>query len=157
MISTDRAVRGEIDIAVRAMAVTQALTDVAQMQQWWGVTQGLVEERADGLWAVAWDLPDDGPGQVVLSGTIRSLRHSSHLHLQRMVYARAQSALLGPVSLVFEARERGTSTHLTLTQEGFGTGPEWEAYRDRALASWPRDLARLKAFLERPRGAPVPS
>ncbi|MBK7878275.1 MAG: SRPBCC domain-containing protein [Planctomycetes bacterium] len=151
MITTDRAVRGEIDILVRAMTVTQALTDVAQMRQWWGIEQGLVEERADGTWAVAWNQPDDPAGHVVLCGTIRSLRHSSHLHVQRMVHARAGQPILGPISFVFEARERGTSTHLTVSHEGFGTGPDWDAYRELALTSWPRDLARLKAFLERPR------
>jgi uncharacterized protein YndB with AHSA1/START domain len=151
MITTDRAVRAEIDVAARAMTVTQALTDVAQLRAWWGIEHGLVEERADGIWAVSWNHPAESGGHAVLFGTIRSLRHSSHLHLQRVVHARAGKEFLGPGSLVFEARERGTSTHLTLVQEGFGVGAEWDAYRASTVESWPRDLARLKAYLERPR------
>ncbi|MBI5361843.1 MAG: SRPBCC domain-containing protein [Planctomycetes bacterium] len=151
MISTDRAVRADIEILVRAMAVTQALTDVAQMRAWWGVEHGLVEERADGIWSLSWNLPPEAGGHSVLCGTIRSLRHSSHLHVQRMVHAHAGHEFHGPVAYTFEARERGTSTHLSVLHEGFGTGASWEAYRDASVEQWPRDLARLKAFLERPR------
>lgn len=150
MITTDRAVRGEIDLLVRAMTATQALTDPVQMRQWWGIEEGFVEERADGVWAVAWN-DAEAPRHEVLCGTIRSMRHSSHLHVQRMVLARAGRPILGPMSFTFEARERGNTTHLTVAHEGFGAGDEWDAYRQVAVATWPRDLARLKAFLERPR------
>lgn len=149
--TTDRAVRAEIQILARAMSVTQALTDVAQMRAWWGAERGLVEERADGIWALAWDYPAELGGHSVLFGTIRSLRHSSHLHIQRMVHARAGHDLMGPVALTFEARERGTSTNLTLVHEGFGAGTEWDDYRAKAVDNWARDLVRLKAHLERPR------
>ncbi|MFO1011612.1 MAG: SRPBCC domain-containing protein [Planctomycetota bacterium] len=132
------------------MTATQALTDPVQMRQWWGIEEGFVEERADGVWAVAWN-DAEAPRHEVLCGTIRSLRHSSHLHVQRMVLARAGRPILGPMSFTFEARERGNTTHLTVAHEGFGAGDEWDAYRQVAVATWPRDLARLKAFLERPR------
>ena len=151
MLQTDSSIRAEIDIHARAMAITHALTDVAQLKQWWGVDQGLVDERADGVWAASWTLTGSTADHTLLSGTIRSLRHSSHLHLQRMVYASPGRPILGPLSLTFETRESGTSTRLTIMHEGFGNTPDWAWYREISAASWPRDLVRLKDHLERPR------
>jgi len=151
MLQTESSVRAEIDIHARPMAITHALTDVAQLKQWWNVDQRLVDERADGVWAVRWNAPDADCDGAVLSGTIRSLRHSSHLHLQRMVYVSPGRPILGPLSLTFEVREQGTSTRLTMLHEGFGNTPDLAWYREISAASWPRDLVRLKDHLERPR------
>jgi len=148
MQTTDRAVRAEIQIGVRALAVTRALTEFERLKEWWGVDRVLIDERADGPWTLTWLPTDAEPARGVLCGTIRSLRHSSHLHVQRLVFISPDRPILGPFSLTFEARERGTSTQLSVVQEGFGAGDDWDWYRSLVADSWPRDLEALRTCLE---------
>jgi uncharacterized protein YndB with AHSA1/START domain len=124
------------------------LTDVEMMRQWWGVHRGLVDGREGGVWALTWDVPAEGFGHVVLSGTIKSLRHGEQLHIENLLFFNKERMVLGPMTLDFDVSVSAGRSVVKVRQGGYGAGGDWDWYYQLVMENWPPALARLKEFLE---------
>lgn len=142
-----RRLRASVQIEASAERVLQAFLDPEQLKQWWGATRGLVEPRRGGTWALAWGNSAQGY-QFVLSGVIRFLHPARRLRIEHLVYFNAERPILGPIRLSVLLREKDGLTRLTVRQEAFGEGPDWEWYYEVVGQGWKDALGNLKRFLE---------
>ncbi|MFQ5663908.1 MAG: SRPBCC domain-containing protein [Terriglobia bacterium] len=146
--ASTRKVTRSVQIQASPAQVLRAFLDPEQMKQWWGATNGLVEERKGGVWALAWGAPDQGYKNVV-SGVLKSLQPNKRIRIEPLVYFNSQRPVLGPMRLSISVREKAGRTRVTVRQDGFGDGPDWDWYYEAVLKGWKETLGNLKDFLER--------
>lgn len=142
-----RKVSTSIQISAGAERALRAFLDPELMKQWWGVERALVEERKGGPWALAWGASEHGYHYVV-SGTIKSLLPGKRLRIDSLVYFRPDFPVLGPMRLFVNVREKDGRTRVSVRQDGYGQGPDWDRYYQAVVKGWKEALRNLKAFLE---------
>ncbi|MDA2912840.1 SRPBCC domain-containing protein [Acidobacteriia bacterium AH_259_A11_L15] len=142
-----RKVTRSVHIQASPERVLRAFLDVEQMKQWWGATRGLVEERRGGVWTLAWGEPGQGYKYVV-AAVVKSILPGKRLRLEPLVYFNAERAVLGPMRLSISVRERGGKTRVSVRQDGYGEGPDWDWYYQAVVQGWKDTLANLKEYLE---------
>ncbi len=143
-----REVHAEIEIASHSRQVIDAFTSVDQMQRWWGVHHGLVDAQHDGTWTLAWDVPDNRFGYVVLTGYVRVLGHSQLL-IGNLVYLNRSRHPLGPMTLSVTVEEAAGACQVIVSQGGYRHGEDWDWYYQLVRENWPLALEQLKQHLER--------
>lgn len=142
-----RFVETTINVQAAPDAVLRAFTDVEAMRQWWGVDRGLVESREGGVWALAWKASAEG-FQYAMTGSITKLRPERTLVISNLVYFNADRSLLGPMALSINAMPDDKGTTMTIRQDGYQDGPDWDWYYDAVRAAWPNAAKQIKNFLE---------
>lgn len=142
-----RKVGRSIRIQATPEQALRAFLDVEQMKQWWGVAKGLVEERKGGVYSLAWGEPGQGYKYVV-AGVVKSYQPGKWLRLEPLVYFNHERPVLGPMRLRISVREKDGRTRVSVRQEGYGEGPDWDWYYEAVIRGWKDTLANLKAFLE---------
>ncbi|HLE82417.1 MAG TPA: SRPBCC domain-containing protein, partial [Dehalococcoidia bacterium] len=65
-----------------------------------------------------------------------------------LVYFNPERAPLGPMRLTILVREKDGRTRVSVRQEGFREGPDWDWYFEAVAGSWKEALGNLKRFLE---------
>jgi len=143
-----REVRAEIRINAPADRCLQGFINVETMRQWWGVDRGLVEPKPGGMWALAWERSEHG-FRYVSTGRIKAYSSGKYLDIENLVYFNPDHVVFGPLRLTILVKTKNGGTHLSLVQDGYGEGPEWDWYYDAVLHAWPRALEALKKFLEK--------
>jgi uncharacterized protein YndB with AHSA1/START domain len=143
-----RQVRAEVDISASRKEVLNSFLDPEGMRIWWGVKRGLAEPRVGAAWATTWEVPRNGREFVVWTGVISSYESEGHLELSNVLYFDRARPILGPMTLRFDVRTQPGGTHLTVVQDGYGSGPDWDWYYDLVRENWPLALEKLKAFHE---------
>ena len=142
-----RQVRSQVSIRASADKVWGSLLDLEQIKQWWGASQGVIEPRKGGAWALAWS--GEGQGyRYVVSGVIRSFAPAKRLRLEPLVYFNAEHPLPGPMRMSFSLAEKEDFTRVIVRQDPLGEAPDWELYAERATKGWREALTNLKRFLE---------
>ena len=135
----------EIHIAAQPERVFQALTDPAEVVQWWGqkgvyrATEYAADLRVGGGWHTAGDGPDGR--HFVVKGKI------VEIHPPRVLAYTWMASWTGDAEtqVRWELSPTETGTLVTVHHSGLAGRPELtESYR-----GWPRMLAWLQAFLER--------
>jgi hypothetical protein len=95
-------------------------------------------------------VPIQGFGYVALCGTIGALDPRRRLEVQQLVYFNREREVLGPMGLTFEIDDSEPQSRLTVVQDGYGDGPDWDWYYQLVMENWPKALGGLKEYLERP-------
>lgn len=145
---TGRKVSTSIQVDTDAERALRAFLDPEHMKQWWGVKLALVVERKGGSWALAWGASEHGYRYVV-SGIIKSVLPGKRLRVDSLVYFSPDYPVLGPMRLSINVRERDARTRVTVRQDGYGEGPDWDRYYEAVGKGWKVALRNLKAFLEK--------
>ncbi len=128
-------------------AVLRAFTDVEAMRQWWGADRGLVEPREGGVWALAWERSAQG-FKYVTTGRIASMEPGCRLCIADLVYFNPDRAVLGPMMLTVQVTAVDGGCLLTIRQDGYRDGPDWDWYRDAVSQAWPEVAKLVKRFVE---------
>lgn len=135
----------EINIAARPERVFRALTDPAQVVQWWGqkeiyrATEFIADLRVGGRWHTAGDGPA-GAGFTV-EGEITELDPPKLL-----AYTWTASWTGDARTLVrWELSPTPTGTRVTIRHSGLASRPELA----QSYSGWPRMLTWLQVFLEK--------
>lgn len=126
----------------------RAFVDLDAMKQWWHVERGLVESRTGGIWALAWERSEHG-FKYVITGRI-ALLEPQRLVITEMLYFNPERPIFGPMSLTVEAAPAADACELTIKQDGYGDGPDWDWYYKVVSWAWPEVAKELKEFLESP-------
>ncbi len=79
---------------------------------------------------------------------VKSILPGKRLRLEPLVYFNAERAVLGPMRLSISVRERGGKTRVSVRQDGYGEGPDWDWYYQAVVQGWKDTLANLKEYLE---------
>lgn len=154
MVSTDRdALVSEIHIAAEPERVFQALTDPAQVPQWWG-QKGVyrcerfeADLRVGGEWRMAGVGRDGGPFEV--KGKFLDI--DSPRRLRYTWIATWTGSVQTTIQWELTATPKGT--RITITHSGLGAHPELA----QSYSGWPRLLAWLQVFLEKGETAEIRS
>jgi uncharacterized protein YndB with AHSA1/START domain len=128
-------------------ALIRAFIDVEAMRQWWGVERGLVEPREGGVWALAWDRSPEG-FKYVMTGRIISLEPGRRLRIADMLYFNPERAVLGPMTLIVEVASVAGVCEMTIRQEGYQDGLDWNWYYDAVRSAWPEVAKSVKRYAE---------
>lgn len=96
---------------------------------------------------MAWAESEHGY-QYVVTGVLQVLHPAKRLRLERLVYFSPQRAPLGPMRLSISVREKDGRSRVTVRQDGYGEGPEWDWYYDAVVKGWKDTLGNLKRYLE---------
>lgn len=144
-----RKVESSIIINCKPEQVIAAFLDHQHLQNWWGVERSLVEKKRNGVWALAWQISDQGI-KYVSTGIISTYEASSWLVINNLIYFNPDRGILGPMQLKIEVERIGRhDTKIVLTQSGYQDGEHWDWYYEAVLKAWPVALRELKKYLER--------
>lgn len=145
--TTTRKVSRSVQIAASPERVLKAFLDPEEIKKWWGATRALVEPRKGGVWAAAWG--EAGQGYLyVVTGVLKSLQPGKRLRLDPLVYFSYKSEVLGPMRLSISVKEKAGKTRVSVRQDGYGTGPDWDWYYQSVFSGWKDTLGSLKQYLE---------
>lgn len=143
-----RSVKSSIEISTPPDRVLRAFVDVDMAKEWWGVDRGLIEPKPGGVWALAWERSDAGY-KYSGTGIISSYIPGKELVIEKMVYFNPDRPLLGPMRVRHTVSTMGDVTTLTVIQDGYGEGPDWDWYYEAVVQGWPAALKLLKEYLEK--------
>ncbi len=147
-MDTARTVTAEISLALPPARVQKAFLDPTLLQGWWGVERALVEPRAGGIYALAWEIGPTGI-RYISTGIIRRFQPGRLLDVGDYLYFNPERPILGPLTLRIATNPTETGTRLQVSQGEYPAGDaHWEWYFRSVEAAWPAVLPRLKAYLE---------
>lgn len=142
-----RKVENTIDIATSPEHIIKAFTDFDMLRNWWGVEQCLVEEREGGIYALAWNVTEQGFGYIS-AGIISKYHPLETLEIGQFTYFNPLRPILGPMRLIVQCKSKDTGTECYLCQDGYQEGVDWNWYHDAVQQAWPVVLKNLKSYLE---------
>ncbi|HET7873131.1 MAG TPA: SRPBCC domain-containing protein [Terriglobales bacterium] len=143
-----KAVETTVHVAASPEAALQAFLQLEAMQKWWGVERGLVEPREGGVWALAWERSEHG-FKYVITGRISSLQPGRQVVITEMLYFNPERPVLGPMSLTITATRASGGCDLTIRQDGYRDGPDWDWYYKVVSWAWPEVAKDIKSYLEK--------
>ena len=117
------------------------------MSAWWGVARGLVDPRPGGVWALGWELSPAGY-RYVTTGRIVNFEPGARLLIADIVYFNPERPVLGPMQLSVTAAIAPGGCELTVRQDGYRDGPDWDWLYKAVVDAWPATLDALKVHLE---------
>lgn len=141
-------VEANISIAVPPEKALGAFTEFDLLKGWWGVERCLVEKRPGGAYALSWGISDKG-FQYVSCGVVKSYQAADHLEISDMCYFNPELDILGGMSLLVKVVPHQDGTLLSVCQDGYQTGGDWDWYYDAVKTVWPQALEQMKSFLEK--------
>ncbi len=142
-----RKVITKIDIRASAEKIMSAFTDPDMLKGWWGVERSLIDLRPGGLYSLAWNISETGFGYIS-TGIIKEYQFDQKLVIENFAYFNPQKPILGPMSLAISIKSNGDLTELSICQEGYQEGPDWDWYYQAVLDAWPKALQIVKDYLE---------
>lgn len=135
--------------APAALAVAR-FVDVAAMREWWGVSRGLVEPRPGGVWALAWE-PSPQGYRYVSTGVVARYEPGRELAIEKLLYFHPERSIIGPMRLGVTATAEGDGCRLTVRQDDYAEGDDWDWYHAAVTEGWPAALQLLEKHLLRRR------
>jgi uncharacterized protein YndB with AHSA1/START domain len=120
----------------------------------WMADGAVIGRRPGGNWSLGWYADPDSDAGYSSIGTIESYEPGVRLVVASLVFGTPEGDDFGPMRLTVDFQEAPDGTLVTVTQEGFGEGPAWDAYRDQLGPGWERMLSDLKGWLEEGRKLP---
>lgn len=127
--------------------VIHAFTDGVQLNGWWGVERALVEKRPGGVYALSWEISEQGI-KYLSTGVIRDYLPQYLIHIEKMMYFNPEKQILGPMELIVHASPKNDGAEVTITQLGYQSGDDWDWYYKAVQEAWPKAAQTLKAYLE---------
>lgn len=138
----------EIRINKTPKEILEALLSINHLKEWWGISDGYIEAKDGGLYTLIWNLQNQGI-QYVSTGRIRYYDRRTLLHLEDLLYIKAEdSIILGPFTVNYDIAAHQQYSILSVKQGGFTKEPKHEWYWEAARDGWPKALVSLKTYLE---------
>ena len=141
-----RAVSNSVDLALAPEAAIDLFLHPEHLRAWWGVERCLVEPHGGGAYTLVWQITPDGLGYVT-SGVVQSIGEES-LQIGTVVYLSPQRPIMGPMSIEVIAQATPSGCRLTVVQDGYREGPDWDWYHEAVDTAWPLVLATLADYAE---------
>jgi hypothetical protein len=66
-----------------------------------------------------------------------------------VLYFHPDYMIFGPMDLNVAVKTAGNGTLLTVRQDGYQSGPEWDWYYQAVLTAWPEAIKLVKKYCER--------
>jgi hypothetical protein len=82
-------------------------------------------------------------------GIIHSYQAGEYLHIEKVLYFHPDYMIFGPMDLNVAVKTAGNGTLLTVRQDGYQSGPEWDWYYQAVLTAWPEAIKLVKKYCER--------
>ncbi|HAV24489.1 MAG TPA: hypothetical protein DCX46_13580 [Bacteroidetes bacterium] len=142
-----RSVSSSIEVSAHPFRALHAFVDLDMMRSWWRVERGLVQPRAGGVWALAWERTDAG-FRYFESGIVKVYTPGAELVVDNVVYFNPEHPVFGPMRLRVLVRASDGGSVIHVTQDGYGDGAEWDWYYEAVRQAWPATLGLLKQWLE---------
>jgi len=142
-----RSITTEVRIRCTAEQIIDALINLDKLKIWWGVDRGLIQKKDGGLYTLTWMHSKDGI-KFISTGRINLYNFRSHLYLEDLVYINYEKPILGPFTLKYDVKQYNNYSVLTVTQNGFEKGGDWDWYYNASLEGWGQALAMLKNYLD---------
>ena len=143
-----RHVEVSIDVHTKCSQVISAFTDHIHLQKWWSVERSLIDIRPGGVYTLAWQVTDKGFGYVT-SGTIKHHDPDQLLVIENIVYLNPERSILGPMTLSIAAIQKEQGCNVTIIQDGYQSGEDWDWYYQAVKEAWPVVAKTLKEYLEK--------
>lgn len=123
--------------------------DEKRLKQWWNVEQCFVEEKDGGVYVLVWQVGSKSYG-FVTTGIIEKYSKDSILVIDKLMSLNPRKGLFGPMRLTLKVtyNEPKKTTNLSLLQEGYQYGEEWDWYYNAVKNVWPELLIKIKELLE---------
>lgn len=141
-------VESEIRVKATIRQILDALLEVDQLKEWWGVNSGLIQRKDGGIYTITWLKSEQGI-KFISTGRIKLLDRHSHLHLEDMIYINSEKGILGPFTIQYNMEAHKGYSIIKVKQGGFEKGQEHEWYYQAVLEGWPQALIMLKRYLEK--------
>ena len=142
-----RKVEASIEINCPAQKVFDAFTESSLLKGWWRVDRCLIEKKQGGIYALAWDISDNG-FRYISTGLITVYLPGKELLVDHFIYFNPEKEILGPTWLAIKIEEQDDLSLLQLIQGGYQNGESWDWFYAAVKDAWPRALAALKEHLE---------
>ena len=140
-----------VEASIRTTAtpddVLMAFLKIEHLKHWWGVDRCLIQAREGGLWACAWERSAAGY-KYSGTGIISRYEEGRSLRIEKMVYFNPDHPILGPLNLTITVGTLGGKTEVSVLQDGYGRGSDWDWYYESIVDGWPMALKKLKEYLE---------
>jgi uncharacterized protein YndB with AHSA1/START domain len=148
LLTNMRSVESSVLIKLPPDKVLNAFTNPEELWQWWGVERSLIELKKGGLYALIWEISDQGMGYVT-TGIIKEYIPGCQLSIEDMAYCNPGRPILGPLKLLILTTPEKNMTSLTVVQSGYQTGKDWDWYYESVKTAWPAVLTQLRDYLEK--------
>lgn len=142
-----RSIISDIRIRCKAEKIIDAFINIPKMKEWWGVDEGYIEPRDGGLYTLTWMRTKEG-FKFISTGRINLYNYRSHLYLEDILYLNYERSILGPFTIKYDVEEKSNYSILSVKQNGFGKGKEWDWYYNATTEGWSQALIMLKNYLE---------
>jgi len=142
-----RYVESSVVINKPAQLILDAFTDEKHLRNWWGVERSLIDLRKGGVYSLVWQIKGEAMG-FVTTGIISEYIPSWQLKIGNMVYINPQRPPLGPMELLVLTTPEDIGTTLTVVQNGYQDGPDWDWYYNAVREAWPAVILKIKDYLE---------
>lgn len=103
----------------------------------WLCNRSVLTARAGGAYSFVWQ-----------NGTWASGTFSAAEPEKQLAFSWHEADAPGATHITVDFAAVGTTTRVTLTQTGFGSGAAWDSYRETQLAAWSRRLDDLRTLAE---------
>ncbi len=143
-----RSVTTQVRIRSSAKEIIDALVDLGKLQEWWGVDRGKIQKKDGGLYTLTWMHSKEGI-KFITTGRINIYNFRSHLYLEDLLYLNYERPILGPFSIKYDVETFDKYALLTVTQNGFEKGGDWDWFYNATIEGWGQALAMLKGYLEK--------
>ena len=142
----DRSVITTRHMPATSEQVMQAFLNRDDLEAWWKTTRSLVEPKAGGIWAIAWDDWGEAKTHHSWTGVISALS-AERLIIEPMLMTEPDMPLLGPMSLeVFVEPAEGGGTNITVTHSGYGYGDHWDEMYELVVNGWDHVLGDMATW-----------
>ena len=140
----------EIFVAVSAREVIEAFTSPKKLSEWWSVQKSFIDLREGGAYVLTWEISEAGY-KYVTSGVIGAFNQDGLLKIENVVYMSPGRELLGPMRIIVRAQQSHDKTLVTICQDGYREGHDWDWYYHAVKTAWPQVAESLKRYLENAR------
>ena len=142
-----RKVEANIEINAAPTRVLSAFTNPTMLKGWWGVERQLIVLEPGMPYSLVWQISNTGMGYVS-TGIVESYAPGDHLKVKDFIYFNAEKDILGPMSLDIRVAPKEKVTLLSVCQDGYQSGGDWDWYYEAVMEAWPQALKIIKAYLE---------
>ena len=145
-----RMLQKRLGIRAPAAAVFQALTDAAELEQWFP-TSAASDPTPGGAYRFEFEYAESPERSHVREGVFVDLHPPKRVgYSWRAPLPGAPPESEAPETHVrFTLSEKAGITELVLTHSGFGYGPEWDRSFERHAEDWGFFVVNLRSVLER--------
>jgi uncharacterized protein YndB with AHSA1/START domain len=118
------------------------------IRSWWGVARAIVLAQPGGIWAATWGEGEDDPDYITVA-TIREFEPPCRMVLCNYRYRAKNGQLPFHAEFVTEiaVMPHPTGAVLRVTQDGFPSGPEADAFYAGCEKGWRDTFAGIRRHL----------